>query len=265
MKFKVLESHKDNARVLIEETSPSFMNSIRRSIMSEVPVLAVEDVFINKNSSALYDEMIAHRLGLTSISTPKLFNFPDKCKCKGKGCARCQVRFKLKKVGPITVYAEDLKSTNPKVKPAHGKTPIVKLLEDQELILEAVAVLGVGKKHAKWSSGLASYQYVPIIKINNAKHGSKSNDCVTACPTNVLEIKKSKTKMAIGVVNGKDYDCILCKACEDACKYKAVHIDADSTKYLLNIESWGPIKPMEMLKKAIDINLNKLKQLKKAL
>ena len=49
--------------ILRMPANESLANAIRRSV-SEVPTLAIEEVEIFKNDSALYDEMLAHRLGL---------------------------------------------------------------------------------------------------------------------------------------------------------------------------------------------------------
>ncbi len=58
----------------------------------EVPTMAIEDVEFRKNNSILYDEIIAHRLGLVPLKTDlKSYNLPEKCKCKGEGCARFQL------------------------------------------------------------------------------------------------------------------------------------------------------------------------------
>src|SRR3989338_9050267 len=48
----------------------SLANAIRRSV-AEVPTLAINEVEIFKNDSAIYDEMLAHRLGLIPLKTPK--------------------------------------------------------------------------------------------------------------------------------------------------------------------------------------------------
>ena len=49
----------------IKDTTTIFVNTLRRLIMEEVPTLAIEDVELRDHSSALYDEMVAHRLGLS--------------------------------------------------------------------------------------------------------------------------------------------------------------------------------------------------------
>ena len=64
MEIKVLSQAENEVVFVLDKTNPAFVNAIRRAAMFEVPTLAIEDVYIVKNSSALYDEIIAHRMGL---------------------------------------------------------------------------------------------------------------------------------------------------------------------------------------------------------
>ena len=52
------------------------------------------------------------------------------------------------------VYASELKSKDPAIKPVYPKMPIVKLLKGQSLEQEALDGLGNGKEDSKWSPGL---------------------------------------------------------------------------------------------------------------
>ena len=56
--------------VLRLDISESLANALRRSV-SEISTLAIDEVEIFKNDSALYDEMLAHRLGLVPLKTEK--------------------------------------------------------------------------------------------------------------------------------------------------------------------------------------------------
>ncbi|MBW2996490.1 DNA-directed RNA polymerase subunit D, partial [Candidatus Woesearchaeota archaeon] len=145
MEVKLLKQDKEKGKLsfVIKDANPVFVNTIRRMIIEEVPTLAIETVDFKENSSALYDEVIAHRLGLVPIKTDlKSYELPKECSCKKKGCAKCQLKLTLKVKSAGVVYAESIKSRDAKCKPVHAKMPIVKLLKGQNLELIATAKLG---------------------------------------------------------------------------------------------------------------------------
>lgn len=252
MKIEIIKKEDDTATLLLKETNPTEVNLLRRLIMDEVPTLAIEDVNFSRNSSALYDEIVAHRLGLIALKTDlKSYDLPKECKGKKKGQEVCEkencphhtVLFKLKAVGPKTVYAEELQGKDKKVKPIHPKTPIVKLLKKQTLEFEARAVMGQGKDHMKFSPGLVYYRGYPNIKIGDVKNPEP----ITAiCPRKVYEIKNDKLKVT------DEKKCILCKACVDASENK-IEVKGSDEEFIFNIETWGQLTHKEMLLAAIDL------------
>ena len=99
------DKSKMNASFILKKASPVLANTLRRLILEEVPTMAIEDIEIVKNSSILYDEILAHRLGLLPLTTDlKSYFVRDECKCEGKGCARCTLQMTLKSKSDI-VYA----------------------------------------------------------------------------------------------------------------------------------------------------------------
>ena len=257
IEIKLIDQDKEKNKVSFEmaDTTPSFANLLRRAISEEVPVMAIEEVEFRKNSSILYDEMIAHRLGLTSLTTDlKSYNLPSECKCEGKGCARCQLKLTIKAKGPGMVYASEIESKDSAVKPVFPKTPIVSLLKNQALELEATAILGQGKEHVKWSPGLAYYKNKPLIEID-LKKCDACGKCVEQCPTKTINITDNKA------VVSKDHlmDCHLCAACIDACPKEAIKITR-TNDFIFYLESWGQLDCKKVLLEASSIIDKKLDQ-----
>lgn len=251
MDIKPLKKEENKLTFIIKDTSPAFVNTIRRIIASELPTMAIRRVTLVKNSSALFDEILAHRLGMLPLTTDlSSYELPEKCTCKGAGCAKCQVVLTLKAEGPLTVYASDLKFQDPKIKPVHAKIPIVKLLKGQELEFEAVATLGTGKEHAKFSPGLAYYKGYPKINTDKVKN---VEDVEKACPVNVYELKGKQ----LNVVNLEA--CTLCMACVDVADPEgSVTVEGSEKDFIFTIESWGKLPPQEILSKALDVLDEKL-------
>ncbi len=257
MEIKLLKKEKGKDIFLVKGVTPQYINTIRRYIVEEVPTMAIDTVKFIENSSAMYDEIIAHRLGLVVLKTDlKSYNLKEECKCKGKGCPRCQTTLVLDKKGPCMVYAEDLKPKDPKIKPVYPKTPIVKLLEGQRLKIEATATLGRGKDHVKFSPAWCYYYGYPKIEIKNCKGSGK---CVEYCPKGILKLEKKKVKVT------KIVECTLCKACEEACPNGAIKVNPSDKDFIFIIEPWGQLSSKDILNKAIEIFNNHLDQLIKGL
>lgn len=260
MEIRVLENNKDECKLsfILKDVDVAFANALRRVVIEEVPTMAIEEVEFRKNSSIIYDEIVAHRLGLIPFKTDlKSYNLPEKCKCKGKGCARCQLKMTLKPIkGAGMVYASEIKTKDSAIKPVYGKMPIVKLLKGQELELEATATLGKGKDHAKWVPGLVYYKYKPIIEVVDVKNPGA---VVEACPAGIFGIKDNKL-----IVNkDKLFICTLCEACVDI--DSGIKLNFSDREFIFYMESWGQLTCKEMVNEAIKIFDEKLDEFSDAL
>ena len=257
--IELIESGGENDSVafVLKEASPAIANALRRIVLNHVPTMAIEDVEFRKNSSVLYDEIIAHRLGLVPLKTDlQTYNLPSECKCKAEGCASCQTKITLKAEGPCTVFASDLKPKDPEIKPVHPDMPIVKLLKKQPLELEATAVLGIGKEHSKWSPAHVYYKQKPVLKAGNLKNPEA---VVQAAPSGVFELKGGKL-----VANERllmKYD--LAGLVEDASDGKAAV--EGSNDYAFYLESFGQLSCKQIMEKAAEILEKQLKEFGKLL
>ena len=128
------------------------VNTLRRYIMSNVPTMAIDTVTIYENNFTLFDEYIAHRVGLV----------PIKSKVKLSGDE--ETIFTLDVMGPKKVYSSDLVSDDKNFIVAKDKILLFNLSEGQSLRLEGKANINNGKKHARYASAIASYDLVNTKK-----------------------------------------------------------------------------------------------------
>lgn len=245
MDIEVIESKKGLLRFLLSGADPAFANSIRRTILQGVPVMAVNEIEVVSNDSVISDEILAHRLGQLPLTTPEGYLLPSECDCIEGRCANCSVSLTLMKEGPAVVSAKDLDSSDPEVRPAQEEAPIVRLGEGQELELTAIARLGYGKEHPNWQPAIASYKYMPIIEIDqNARDDWE--DCIEACPKGIL--KEDDGELIVTDLN----ECTMCEACSDACP-DAIKVEGDPSKFIFRIESTGSFSSTEVVKKALEV------------
>ncbi|MEM5872475.1 MAG: DNA-directed RNA polymerase subunit D [Candidatus Aenigmatarchaeota archaeon] len=250
MKIKILEKTNNELKFLLEETNPQFANALRRIMISEIPILAIDTVDFSVNDSILYNEIIAHRLGLIPlVFDPKKFHFKSEHE-DGKTCSMCEVIFAINKKGPGMVFSKDMKSSDPEVKPLYDNIPIVELFDEQKLKLEASASLGTAKNHARYQAAIAFYRYFPNAKLKEKLENPE--ETMKACPKNALKIDEKNAFVSL--------DCDLCKECIKIAKPKnALEIEGDNTKFIFNVESVSGLKPEEIVLIAVDILKQKAK------
>ena len=243
MKLEILNKSDRKLSFILEEVDYGFANALRRVMINEVPTLSIEFVDFVENSSGLYDEIVAHRLGLIPLTfKPNSFNLKEECRCKGKGCSSCEIMLTLEKVGPGTVKASDLVSDDKSVQPLDKEIPIVELLEGQKIKFTAIAQLGFGKDHSKWQAAIVGYRNVPSVKVNE----NASNEIVDVCPTNVFEKKDGRIKVV------REQECILCMRCTEV-NEDGVKVSAREEDFIFSIESVCGLSAAEILNESLDI------------
>jgi len=165
-KFRILERRDDSIKFIVEGIDVPFANALRRTILADVPTFAVDEVEFFENGSALFDEIIAHRIGMIPLTTPI-----ERFSLDALELDDYIVTLSLEVEGPGMVYSGDLKSSDAGVRPANEDIPIVKLAEGQKLTLNAYAKLGRGKDHAKWQPGFVYYKYLTEIHVSKEVPG----------------------------------------------------------------------------------------------
>jgi DNA-directed RNA polymerase subunit D len=262
MKVRILSLTGETVRFLLEGVDVAFANALRRTMISEVPSMAVDDIFIFDNSSVVPDEVLAHRIGFVPLKTDlDSYVLPEECECGSDlGCSLCRVVLTLDvraDAGNRTVTSGDFVSEDPKIVPASPDIPLTKLAPGQAVRLEGYARLGTGKIHAKWQPvSAAIYQHVGEIEIDEERCTACAK-CVKACPRGTISIQDGELRVV------DIHSCTLCAECVKACPVDppAITQGMKSDTFVFTVETTGGLSPERLVSEAARIIVAKLDEL----
>ena len=262
LKLDVLEKSEYKLVLVVEGISVEMLNVLRRIMLTEVPVMAIDEVIILKNDSPLYGEIISHRLGLIPLKTDlEVYKLPKECECEGYGCPLCQVSLTCEVTNTtnasLDIYSGDLKSNDPKIVPVNNFIPIVKIDKNDQVIIEAYAVLGLAKDHAKWQAvSNVAFRNYPDIKFDaNALKDPEENDLIVKmCPERLYELASNGS---LKLKNDYWKHCTLCNSCEKNSNGK-ISVSSREDMYIFSIESDGVLGFDALFKKVFQIYNEKI-------
>ena len=264
MDIEIIEMADRKAKFVLKNSSPAMANALRRTLLSDIPKMAIDTVefYTGKiegedgkeyeSITPLFEEIIAHRLGMLPVPTDLGLYVPQsECECGGEGCPNCTIMYSLRKTGPATVLSSDLPLGGPnsdKLRIVDEFIPIVELTADQGITVYAKAVLGTAKKHVKWQvcNGVG-YKYMPVIEID-PKHASDEQvvACAELCPAG-LEVKSKKLVVKDPVACGYAKGCL-----ERLDETEGITVNWDDSNFLFKFETDGSLTAQQALDIAIE-------------
>jgi len=227
----------DEKIVFSSDMNMSLANAIRRSI-NEIPILAIDEVDIYKNDSALYDEVLAHRMALVPLKNQKL---------KEGGVVELKLDVKANNK-PTDVLSGDFGDMS-----VIANLPLVILEKDQEVEVVAKAKQGKGIEHSKFSPGLVYYRILNNIEVG--KDAEKRQELTELYPE-VFSFESGKLK----VKNAWALDLEV----EDLKEFDGIKV-TPTDEIVFFLESWGQISADEMFEDAIKALSKNLDEVTKAL
>eukprot|EP01087_Luapelamoeba_hula_P005061 TRINITY_DN1514_c0_g1_i1.p1 TRINITY_DN1514_c0_g1~~TRINITY_DN1514_c0_g1_i1.p1 ORF type:complete len:374 (-),score=71.57 TRINITY_DN1514_c0_g1_i1:3-1124(-) len=260
---------------------PSIANAIRRILISEVPTIAIEHIYLSNNTSVIQDEVLAHRLGLIPINVdPRPFEFRGKDEegtdtntLTFKLNVRCTRNHGIESKDPKERYTnsnvyssalewvpqgdQEVGTFAKSPAPIHDDILIAKLRPGQEIDLEAHCVKGIGKTHAKWSPvATASYRLLPDIQFKKPVTGKDAKTLVDKCPMNVFDIEDLMGKKTAVVARPRN--CTMCRECIREPEWNdRVKLMRVKDHFIFSVESTGALPPHVLVEEAGKIFIDK--------
>ncbi|RLG11096.1 DNA-directed RNA polymerase subunit D [Candidatus Pacearchaeota archaeon] len=223
--MEIIKKNKDDM-VFKTEINENLANAIRRHV-NKIPVLGIDEVEIIKNGSALYDEVVAHRLGLIPLKSEKINE-------KTTG----ELKLVSKQEG--MVKSGELQGN---VKVIYDEIPITFLDKGQELELRAIVKAGKGQEHVKFSPGLIFYRKpLEIIMDKECLEEVKK-----ICPD--VEIKEKDNKIIIQDEGEEE----IGDVCEGICNKTKKKVEIkEKPGLIMTVESFGQMPVEEIVNKSVE-------------
>ncbi len=256
MELNILELQDKYMKFEIKGITPSMANALRRTLINDIPKLAIHKVIFHHgqirdmegkvydSTTPLFDEIIAHRLGLIPLPTDLNMKFREDCdNPPDEGCPLCTVIYNLNKHGPATVYSGDLLPVGgEKYRPVDPLIPIVKLKDNQAILLEAEAIMGTAREHAKWqvTSGVTyKYHREIMVKKDDSEYWEEVKQ---ACPSSVIYEDKEKIVFT---------DDVECNAIAKILSFDNPEIKEDDSWFIFQFETDGSLSAKDTLDYAL--------------
>lgn len=263
---------------------PSIANAFRRMMISEVPSMAIEKVYMMNNTSIIQDEVLAHRLGLIPLKAdPRLFGdksddagdegtdqdtleFKLKVKCTRRKDARESACFDTLYENH-NVYSGQIKWV-PKgnqgslhkeadIGPVYDNILISKMRPGHELDIRLFASKGVGKDHAKFSPvSTATYRLLPDITLLRPVRGEDAHTLQSCFSPGVIGIDGQDQ----AYVKNARYDTCSRNVYRYPQLADAVEIARIRDHFIFTVESVGAYPPHDIFTEAVRLLRKKCQQ-----
>lgn len=275
MKVNVLKMEDYYAQVEFKNVNYSFVNSIRRSLVSMVPCLALHEIDFHMGSlgsyndkesgdereyesiSAMFNEIVAHRIGMLPVPTDEktIEAFGDSIDDDSK---QPDIMYSLHKQGPCTVYSGDLEpvSGDDSLIIPETNVPLLKLAEGQAILVYAKAKIGNAQKHTKWQCAVAPRFYqAPTINVSSGKGSKAIFDIIDKKNFK----KKGKSHVIDNPVEAHDALTKLEQLWNDKEAKEAMEVTTKKDHFIFEFETNGAMKAklaLEQALKALDGHCN---------
>lgn len=241
----------------IKNVPVSIVNSIRRILMSEIPTMALENIFISENSGVIVDEMLAQRLGLIPCALD-----PDNYTYDSEIEYNLDITNDTNDIKNVLsddlILKEEIEGDNNFLKKG---VLITQLAPKQSIKLKAYATKNIALEHSKWSPvNPAIYRYHPRIKLKRDFYNNEAIELQGYFSEGVIELKKTENGSKAYVSNERNEN--RNRSLFKHKKYSNdVELGFDPSHFIFTIET-EVFDPLKLFMKAVYLLNKKAESLK---
>lgn len=156
----IINSSNNEITFNINNKNVDIHNKLRRIMISQIPIVAIDNVIIEINNTKHSDDDIVHRLKLIPLISPRIIKDEE-----SKNTTILQLHVKSKEDHTI-IKSKQITSTSNSIKPYYDDIPIIHLHKNEEIKLICHTKIGIGSQHAKWSPTTTVRFYKEIDSLN---------------------------------------------------------------------------------------------------
>jgi len=282
-KMNIISMSDANLEFDVIGIDPAIANGLRRIMIAEVPTMAIEHVFITKNTSIVHDEVLAQRLGLVPIfADPAEFEFSNEKLSSNEynsiifrinvSCEKIDGKIENKNVFSSSLvwlpngsempketschFSSNRFETKSVFRPVYSDILLAVLSPGQEIILEAHCCKGIGKTHAKWSPVATQwYRLRPETALLQEVYGDLAKVLTIELPGLVkMASNNSSTSGIVG--NARLHELLIAKFRRLSGEHRwAPYLKLKKVKnhFIFKIETSGVFKVWDIFVQALDI------------
>ena len=256
----------------------SFANGLRRVMLAEIPILAVDTVTVRTNTSVFFDEMVVHRLAMVPWDSITANDWADEDEIVFDLKVRCPSDLHSRRVTTADLPAVYWRGQT-HVKPIAVGDGIwlLTLGRGQEFDCKCTIKRGIAKLHSKWMAvSTVAMRYAADIRLNPKGFAALPEEhrrlWVNRCPVNVFAHNDNTGQ--VEVVNKAA--CIFCKECltidppfnELPAPLVSMRQKKDEWgqfDFHFTVESTGQLPVVELVRRAVLVLRKKLEDIREGL
>jgi len=150
----------DEPKLTFKMNDLTIANALRKIMIRDVPTLAIDEVWLDINTTSFPDEILCHRIGLIVLNSTELYKEDPETENPETKDSETEYSLDLDvkcTEDEMIVRPSMFVCSHASVVPVDPNLYIIRLTKGQRIKMHTTAIPGTGKTHSKWSPTIISH------------------------------------------------------------------------------------------------------------